>query len=88
MLTLGRESMKKARGIRAAVTMEYLKKAAVAGGIWAMTILVLIIDRLQAKRARDISNKANLMLLFRPLGLLKDILPLFECLGSLFFYPL
>ncbi len=59
MVTLGKEWVKKARGIKAAVAMEYLKKATVAGGICAMTILVLIMERPQATTVRDISNKAN-----------------------------
>ena len=56
---LGREWVSRARGIKVAVAIEYLKKAIETGGIWARTILVLIMDKPQNTTVSTIKSKAK-----------------------------
>ncbi len=60
----GKEWVSRARGIKVAVTIEYLKKAIDTGGIWARTTLVLIMDKPQNTTVNNISSKAKLRSFF------------------------
>ncbi len=56
---LGNEWVNRASGIKTAVAIEYLKKAIDAGGIWAKTIFVLMIDNPQNTTVKSISINAK-----------------------------
>jgi hypothetical protein len=52
----------RARGIKVAVAIEYLKKAIDTGGIWARTTLVLIIDKPKIPQSITLAAKLNCVL--------------------------